>query len=81
MTMSNVAEPTGTGAGQTLEKGEPQKGVSPIRAGFRMVTPYLVAEDGPALMEFAKQAFGAEETGAPILPWVCTERSASAIPC
>jgi PhnB protein len=27
-----------------------------------MVTPYLVAEDGPALLDFAKQAFGAEET-------------------
>jgi PhnB protein len=27
-----------------------------------MVTPYLVAENGPALLEFAKQAFAAEET-------------------
>jgi PhnB protein len=36
--------------------------VSPIPRGFRTVTPYLIAEDGPALMEFAKQAFGAEET-------------------
>ena len=35
--------------------------VSPVPRGFRMVTPYLVAEDGPALIEFAKQAFGAEE--------------------
>jgi len=26
------------------------------------VTPYLVARDGPALVEFVKQAFGAEET-------------------
>jgi|SRR5579863_360993 len=41
-------------------KGE--KGVRPIPSGFRMVTPYLVAEDGPALLDFAKQAFGAEET-------------------
>jgi uncharacterized glyoxalase superfamily protein PhnB len=27
-----------------------------------MVTPYLIAENGPALLEFAKQAFEAEET-------------------
>jgi len=39
-----------------------EKGVSPIPRGFRTVTPYLVAADGPALLEFAKQAFGAEET-------------------
>jgi uncharacterized glyoxalase superfamily protein PhnB len=36
--------------------------VSPIPPGFRTVTPYLVAQDGPALLEFAKQAFAAEET-------------------
>jgi PhnB protein len=36
--------------------------VNPIPRGFRMVTPYLVAENGPALLEFAKQAFAAEET-------------------
>jgi PhnB protein len=36
--------------------------VSPVPPGFHMVTPYLVAEDGPALLEFTKQAFGAEET-------------------
>jgi PhnB protein len=36
--------------------------VSPVPRGFRTVTPYLIAQDGPALMEFAKQAFGAEET-------------------
>jgi uncharacterized glyoxalase superfamily protein PhnB len=36
--------------------------VNPIPPGFRTVTPYLIAADGPALMEFAKQAFGAEET-------------------
>ncbi|HWY54623.1 MAG TPA: VOC family protein [Terriglobales bacterium] len=36
--------------------------VNPIPKGFRTVTPYMVAEDGPALLEFAKQAFGAEET-------------------
>lgn len=35
--------------------------VSPVPKGYRTVTPYLVAQDGPALLEFAKQAFGAEE--------------------
>jgi len=38
------------------------KGVRPVPSGYRMVTPYLVAEDGVALLDFAKQAFGAEET-------------------
>jgi PhnB protein len=36
--------------------------VNPIPEGYRTVTPYLVAVDGPALVEFAKSAFGAEET-------------------
>jgi PhnB protein len=36
--------------------------VDPVPRGFRMVTPYLVAADGPALLEFTKQAFGGEET-------------------
>ena len=35
--------------------------VSPIPKGYRTVTPYLIAQDGPALLEFTKQAFGAEE--------------------
>jgi PhnB protein len=35
--------------------------VDPVPRGFRMVTPYLVAADGPALLEFTRQAFGAEE--------------------
>jgi PhnB protein len=35
--------------------------VSPVPRGFRMVTPYLVAADGPALLDFIKAAFGAEE--------------------
>jgi PhnB protein len=45
-----------------MKEGEAKKpAVNPIPKGFRTVTPYLIAEDGPALMEFAKQAFGAEE--------------------
>jgi len=35
--------------------------VDPIRKGFRTLTPYMIAQDGPALLEFTKQAFGAEE--------------------
>jgi len=52
---------TGPEGGRISEEGGPQKRLSPIRPGFRMVTPYLVAEDAPALLDFAKQAFGAEE--------------------
>jgi PhnB protein len=37
------------------------KGVDPVRPGFRMVTPYLVAEDGNALLDFARDVFSAEE--------------------
>jgi PhnB protein len=43
-------------------------GVSPVPRGFRTVTPYLVAADGLALLEFTKQAFGAEETERVIMP-------------
>jgi PhnB protein len=35
--------------------------VNPVPRGFRMVTPYLVAADGPALIDFVKAAFGADE--------------------
>src|SRR6516162_7313018 len=48
----------GPEGGKAPESG---KGESPVRRGFRMVTPYLVAEDGLSLLEFTKQAFGAEE--------------------
>jgi PhnB protein len=43
------------------EQGEKKPGVNPIPKGYRTVTPYMIAQDGPALLEFAKQAFGAEE--------------------
>jgi PhnB protein len=36
--------------------------VNPIPRGFRTVTPYLVAADGDAMLAFAKNAFGAEQT-------------------
>src|SRR5579872_1914677 len=35
--------------------------VEPIPAGYRTVTPYMIAADGPALLEFTKRAFGGEE--------------------
>jgi PhnB protein len=35
--------------------------VSPVPRGFRMVTPYLVAANGHSLIDFVKEAFGAEE--------------------
>jgi uncharacterized glyoxalase superfamily protein PhnB len=47
---------------------EDQPKVSPIPRGFRMVTPYLVAADGLALMDFIKQAFDAEEVERVITP-------------
>jgi PhnB protein len=33
----------------------------PVPKGYRAVTPYLVAEDGPGLIDFAKHVFAAEE--------------------
>ena len=47
---------------------EPGTGVSPIPRGFRMVTPYLVAADGLALLEFTKQGLGAEELMRAVTP-------------
>ena len=44
------------------ERGRKPSCSNPIPKGYRTVTPYLVAQDGPALLEFTKQAFGAEET-------------------
>jgi len=35
--------------------------VSPIRSGFHTVTPYLIVDGADRLMQFVKQAFGAEE--------------------
>ncbi len=43
------------------EQGEARKpAVAWIREGFRTVTPYLVAREAEGLIEFIKQAFGAE---------------------
>ncbi|HWZ79887.1 MAG TPA: VOC family protein [Candidatus Sulfotelmatobacter sp.] len=54
----------GPEAGQLPES----KGVDPVPHGFRMVTPYLVAEDGLALLEFAKNGLGAEEVMRAVMP-------------
>jgi PhnB protein len=35
--------------------------VTPIPKGFRTVTPYLIAKQGAEMIDFVKQAFGAEE--------------------
>jgi len=35
--------------------------VDPVPRGFHTVTPYMVAEDGDAILAFAKNAFGAEQ--------------------
>lgn len=49
----------GPEGGRMPAQGKPK--VSPVPRGFRMVTPYLVAADGPSLLDFVKNAFGAEE--------------------
>jgi uncharacterized glyoxalase superfamily protein PhnB len=36
--------------------------VDPVPRGFHTVTPYMIAPDGDAMLAFAKQAFGAQET-------------------
>lgn len=48
-------------AGDDLKRQEnsPQATVSPIREGFRTVTPYLVVPDVHAEIDFLKQTFGA----------------------
>jgi PhnB protein len=51
------------GSADEQSLSEPKKpAVNPVRKGFRTVTPYLVAADGDALLAFAKNVFGAEET-------------------
>jgi PhnB protein len=40
---------------------EPNKGVSPIPKGHRMVTPYLVVPDVDAVINLVKKTFGGEE--------------------
>ena len=46
---------------KAMQAQAPKPAVNPIPKGYRTVTPYLIAQDGPAMLEFAKRAFGAEE--------------------
>jgi len=43
------------------ESAAGRTGVKPIPAGYHTITPYLVVQDAPALIEFVKRTFGAEE--------------------
>src|SRR5215831_831522 len=43
-------------------------GVSPVPRGFRTLTPYLVAADGMALLDFVHKAFDAEEIMRAVMP-------------
>jgi len=52
---------TGPEGGQISAKDEVGEEGESDSARVRTVTPHLIAENGPALIEFAKQAFGAEE--------------------
>src|SRR5262252_6866304 len=54
----------GPEGGELLARG----GVTSVPRGFRMVTPYLVAADGLALLEFTKQGLGAEELARAVMP-------------
>jgi PhnB protein len=50
------------------EGGKMPGGVPHIRPGFRMVTPYLVAENGLALLDFAIGGLGAKELARFVMP-------------
>ena len=54
--------------GGQMPRAKEKKGVSPVPAGFRMVTPYLVAADGLELLEFTKRGLGAEEIMRAVMP-------------
>src|ERR1700677_407271 len=53
---------TGPEGGRMSEEGGLRNGVNPVPRGFHTVTPYLIAADGDAMLAFAKNVFGAEET-------------------
>jgi PhnB protein len=46
---------------ELLEQQAKKPATDPIRKGFRTVTPYLVAQDAPGLIDFVKQTFAGEE--------------------
>ena len=44
-----------------MEAGKPKPAVDPVPRGYRMLTPYVVAENAAGLIDFVKTAFAAEE--------------------
>jgi PhnB protein len=46
---------------RAMMESQRKPAVDPVPAGFRTVTPYLVAQDAVSLIEFVKQVFDAEE--------------------
>jgi len=45
-----------------MQQGGPKPdAVNPVREGFRTLTPYIMAKDAPALVDFVKNVFDAEE--------------------
>ena len=67
------------------EQAEPAKkpAVDPVPKGYRTVTPYIVAEDAVALLDFVKNGLSAAKRYS--APWegraACTPRCEWAIPC
>ena len=52
---------TGPEGGQVGAQKGKGPAVSPVPRGFRMVTPYLVAQDAESVIGFVKKTFGGEE--------------------
>jgi PhnB protein len=52
---------TGPEGGQLPAQKEKGPAVSPVPRGYRMVTPYLVAQDANVVIDFVKKTFGGEE--------------------
>lgn len=59
--MERMPSPAG---GKTSEKAK----ANPVPRGLRTLTPYLVAADGVALLDFVHEAFGAEEKMRAMMP-------------
>jgi uncharacterized glyoxalase superfamily protein PhnB len=53
---------TGPEGGKMPAQDAGRKGVEPVPRGFHRVTPYIVTADGDGMLNFAKNAFGAEIT-------------------
>jgi PhnB protein len=47
---------------ESAERGKKGRRGTGTREGFRTLTPYIVVQNAPALIEFTKQVFGAEQT-------------------